>query len=87
MRENYKIGQTRVAVYQTDERGQTRRIHSGIVIGVRDNWLRVFNPDLVEKGGDLSPQMAQWFAIKSPRSRCELAGELKIPLQLPNDIR
>ena len=50
MRVNYKIGQTKVAVYQTDERGQTKRIHSGIVIAERENWLRVYNPESPEKG-------------------------------------
>lgn len=86
MNTNYKIGQTKVKVYQTDERGQTSMVHHGIVIGVNSSFLRVFNPDSVDRGGDVSPQVAQWFAINSPRCRCELNGETKVAIKLPADI-
>jgi hypothetical protein len=83
---NYKIGLTKVVVIQNDERGQSRAIHRGIVIGVRDNWLRVYNPESVERGGDVNATVAQWFAINAPRVRCEIVGENKTPIVLPLDI-
>lgn len=84
---NVKIGQTKVNVIQMDERGQSRQIHRGIVISANDSFLRVFNPDSFDKGGDVTPQAAQWYAINAPRCRCELAGELKQPMVLPADIK
>lgn len=81
-----KIGQTKVSVFQTDERGNSTKIHSGIVIGINDSFVRVFNPEPFDKGGDVTPHAAQWYAINAPRTRCEVTGELKQKMPLPADI-
>ena len=58
MQASYKVGQTQVEIYQANERGQFSMTHRGIIVGVRDNWLRVFNPAGAEKNGDIVPQNA-----------------------------
>ena len=83
---NYKIGQTRVEVMQVNDRGQTDCIHRGVVVGVRDNWVRVYNPDSADRGGEVSPLFSQWYAIKAPRVFCKNVGELKTPLVLPANL-
>jgi hypothetical protein len=82
----YTIGKTKVNVIKTDERGQSGRIHTGIVVGQTNSFLRVFNPDVVERGGEISPLNSQWYAINAPKCRCEVVGELKEALKLPADI-
>ena len=83
---NIAIGKTKVNVFQRDERGQTRKIHTGVVVAANDSFLRVFNPDSFDKGGDVTPQASQWYAVNAARSYCELAGELKSPMSLPADV-
>ena len=93
MKENpkFKIGQSKVNVFKTEENGKTNRIHQGIVVGITSSFLRVFNPDKTNqngdgKGGDGSPHNAQWFSINSAVIKCIPAGELKEPIYLPADL-
>lgn len=83
---NIKLGQTRVNVFQRNERGELRKIHSGVVIKANDSFLRVFSPEPFDKGGDVTPHAAQWYAINAPSSYCQVVGETKTPIPLPADI-
>jgi hypothetical protein len=83
---NVKIGQTKVNVFRVNDGGQAQQIHRGIVVAANNSFLRVYNPEGFDKGGDVVPQASQWYAIRSARIYCELAGELRVPMTLPADI-
>ena len=86
MTKNIKVGQTKVNVFQRNEKGQTEHIHRGIVVAANDSFVRVFNQDGADKGGDIVPQASQWFAINASRCYIELAGELRQPMAIPAGI-
>jgi hypothetical protein len=86
MTKNIKLGQTKVSVFQKNEKGQTQNVHRGIVIAANDSFVRVFNPDGQDRGGDVIPQASQWFAVNAPRSYCEFNGELRQPMIIPAGI-
>ena len=85
---DYQIGVTCVRVMRKDIQEQTkketiREVHNGIVVGKTNSFLRVFNPAPVDKGGDISPEMAQLFPVSSARMWCETTMQRKEAYPIP----
>lgn len=69
------VGRSQVKVFRREESGKTRMCHEGIVIQRNTHFVRVYNPLTPDAGGDLSPEMAQLFPIKSDGCWVELIGQ------------
>lgn len=82
-----KVGLTKVRVMKRVIDERTRReniveLHSGIVVSVGSSFVRVFNPAPVTHGGDISPELAESFAIVSPNIWIDVLGEAKYPVKV-----
>lgn len=73
----------RVEVNEQTGRESTRKAHEGVVLQDLGSFVRVFNPEPPNKGGDVSPEVAEIFPVRSPRCWIEVIGELKNPLPIP----
>lgn len=87
-----RVGFSCVAVMKrsVDERTQKvtiDRIHEGIVVQDFGTFVRVFNNAPKDKGGDVSPESAELFAVESPNIWIERIGELKEAFPIPPTIR
>lgn len=83
-----KVGLTKVRVMRRfiDERSGRETIkefHNGIVVSLGSSFVRVFNPKHTSEGGDVSPEVAEQFAISSRNVWIDIIGETKQALRLP----
>lgn len=90
--DNIAIGKSIVKVYRKDwdemtKREKTHLIHEGIVVGQNSRMLRVFNPAPLDKGGDPSAEMSQYFPLASPRCWCEIVGCRTVSFPIPPTLR
>ena len=83
-----KVGLTKVRVMKRfiDERTKRETIaefHSGVVVSLGSSFVRVFNPKHTSEGGDVSPEVAEQFAIASRNIWIDIIGEAKTPVRVP----
>ena len=73
-----------------DERTQKEtieQIHEGIVVQNLGTHVRVFNSAPKDKGGDVSPESSEVFAVESPNIWVEQVGELAEGFPIPPTLR
>jgi len=81
------VGRTVVRVLrrEPDINGRERilKVHDGIVIQDLGAFVRVYSHAPIDKGGDLSPEVAQEYPLTSPRVWCEHVSERSTDFPIP----
>jgi len=85
-KQTFVVGRTLVRVMKVTDDGKTINAFNGVVVSVGDKFLRVYNFDRPDKGGEASIFASQFYPITSPRMWLEKAGELKVPIFIPADL-
>jgi hypothetical protein len=83
-----KVGHTCVRVMrkdinERDGRETVVKIHEGVVIQDCTSFVRVYSPAPIDKGGDVSPEAAQTYPLKSKRMWCEFVCERATKFPIP----
>jgi hypothetical protein len=86
------VGKTCVRVMKIEMNEKTRKtnvvkIHEGIIVQDTGPFVRVYNPAPLDKGGDVSPETSELFAVLSPRIWCEVMSERSTAFQIPPVLR